>query len=467
MRVFGLEITRARGRRKALSLSGVDDRTGWWPLVFESRAGAWQRSVEVDVEAAYAYHVVWACATLIAGDIGKLGLSLRRRNGQVWDETDNPAYSPVLRRPNPFQTRQKFVESWMFSKLLRGNAYILKQRDARGVVTALYPLHPDNVTPLVAPDGSVFYELRRDDLARLGRDNPAAPASEIIHDPMYCLYHPLVGVSPMYACAVAATQGLKIQSNGANFFANASMPSGVLTAPAAIQDDTAARIKREWEANYSGEKIGRVAVLGDGLKFEPMTMTAVDAQLVQQAEMSDRAICSAFHVPAYKVGVGPMPAHDNIEALDQQYYSQCLQTLIESFETHLDEGLGLAREYRTEFDLEDLLRMDTARKVEAVQQMVGAGFLAPDEARQKFNLGPVKGGASPYLQQQNYSLAALAERDSNAPFAAPAPAAAAPPSDEQAEEGAEDEDEDEDESAAEEAAFGILAAINKGLKWTE
>ena len=38
--------------------------------------------------------------------------------------------------------------------------------------------------------------------------------------------------------------------------------------------------------------------------------------------------------------------------------------------------------------------------------------MAPNEARAKLDLPPVAGGASPYLQQQNYSLAALDKRDS-------------------------------------------------------
>ena len=44
---------------------------------------------------------------------------------------------------------------------------------------------------------------------------------------------------------------------------------------------------------------------------------------------------------------------------------------------------------------------------------VGAAIYSPDEARYKMNLGPVKGGGTPYLQQQNYSLEALARRDEN------------------------------------------------------
>jgi len=64
--------------------------------------------------------------------------------------------------------------------------------------------------------------------------------------------------------------------------------------------------------------------------------------------------------------------------------------------------------------------------------------MSPNEGRSKLDLKPVDGGESPYLQQQNYSLAALAKRDAQAdPFApntpntpaAPAPAAADPPAD--------------------------------------
>ena len=75
MRIFGFEITRA-AKRKQFPLSSVDSRGAWWPLVYESSPGAWQRNVEINIDAAYAYYVVWACSTLIAGDIGKLDLRL-------------------------------------------------------------------------------------------------------------------------------------------------------------------------------------------------------------------------------------------------------------------------------------------------------------------------------------------------------------------------------------------------------
>ena len=136
----------------------------------------------------------------------KLRLRLVERDVEgIWNETTSPAFSPVLRRSNRYQLIQKFLEWWIVSKLSFGNTYVLKERDARAVVTAMHVLDPQRVTPLIAPDGAVYYELRRDELGGVpaNRDQPdrgvVVPASEIIHDLMVPLFHPLVGVSPMRA----------------------------------------------------------------------------------------------------------------------------------------------------------------------------------------------------------------------------------------------------------------------------
>jgi HK97 family phage portal protein len=401
---------------KAPSLSGVDSRGGWWPIVRESFMGAWQANVEVRQDLVMANWAVYACMTLIASDVGKMRLKLVEQDADgIWQETASPAFGPVLRKPNRFQTRQKFIEQWIISKLSDGNAYILKQRDQRGVVVAMYVLDPSRVQPLVAPDGSVYYQLQEDDLSQVPEGIPAIPASEIIHDTMVCLFHPLVGISPIYACGLAATQGLKIQQNSAKFFENMSRPSGMLTAPAQISDETALRLKKHWEDNFSGANIGKVAVLGDGLKYEAMSVNAVDAQMVEQLKMSAEMICSTFHVPGYKVGIGATPTYQNAEVLNQIYYSDCLQSLIESIEALLDEGLGLGKmtdgkTLGTEFELDDLLRMDTATRVKTSADLVKGGISAPNEERRKFGMKPVPGGDYPFMQQQNWTLEQLSKR---------------------------------------------------------
>ncbi|CAB3681749.1 hypothetical protein R8871_02549 [Paraburkholderia graminis C4D1M] len=438
MRIFGLQITRAAPRaavaQNASPVSAWGGNGGWWPLIIrEPFSGAWQQNRELAPETMLAYYAVYACVTLISADIGKLQINLTQRDAtDIWSKTQSAAFSPVLQKPNTYQTHIQFIENWIMSKLTRGNTYVLKERDARGVVIAMYVLDPSRVTVLVADDGSVYYRLASDKLAGVPEDegDVTVPASEIIHDRMNCLFHPLVGTSPLFACALAARQGLAIQNNSASFFENGAQPGGILVAPGAISDETAKRLKDKWEENFGGVNRGRLAVLGDGLKYEALTMNAVDAQLIEQQKMTAEIVCSVFHVPQYMVGVGTAPTYNNIEALSQNYYSQCLQSLIESLELCLDEGMALPKDYRTELDLDGLLRMDTASLIKTLTDGVGGGIVAPNEARRKINLKPVKGGATPYLQQQNYSLAALAERDANEPFSkpalTPAPAASDP-----------------------------------------
>src|SRR5690348_7729179 len=122
MRLFGLPIPFTR--RKAANLSSVSENRGWF-RIYESFPGAWQQNVTVDRNLVLSYHAVYACMTLIASDIAKLRVKLMQQDASgIWTEVDNnPAYSPVLRKPNPYQTRIQFWESWILSKLMRGNTY--------------------------------------------------------------------------------------------------------------------------------------------------------------------------------------------------------------------------------------------------------------------------------------------------------------------------------------------------------
>lgn len=424
MKLGPYEITISRWQKQVPpNLSSVESRGGWWPLIREPFSGAWQENAEESVETILEHSAVFACVTLIAADIAKMRLRLvAQDSNQIWEEIENPAFSPVLRKPNHYQNRIQFYFWWMISKLLHGNTYTLKQRDSRNVVHGLYILDPTRVRPLVAPDGQVYYELKTDNLSLLKDNGPIfVPAREIIHDVGYPLFHPLVGVSPIYACGVSALQGIRIQSNSSQFFANGSKPGGVLTAPGPISEPTALRVKAYWDQNFTGDNMGKVAVLGDGLKYEAMAVTSRDAQLIEQLEWTGKDICTAFRVPGYKVGIGPHPNYNNVEALDRQYYSQCLQFHIESLELVMDEGLGLhpdkidGRRLGVEFDLDDLMRMDSATMMNTLKEGVVGGLLAPNEGRKRLNYKPVEGGNTPYLQQQNFSLAALNKRDQMAP----------------------------------------------------
>lgn len=406
-------ISRFRAAVKSFTLSFA---TGLrWPwVVSEPYTGAWQRNVQAEPQENLLQNsAVYACVTGIASDVAKMRIKLDRNEEGIWTEiTSNSPWLPVLRKPNHYQNRIQFIEQWILSKLLQGNAFILKERDDRGIVNALYVLAPQRVVPLVTEDGAVFYRLGQDYLSQVDESSVVVPASEIIHDMMPALWHPLVGIPPLYACAYSATLSNKIKSHSVNFFENRSLPGGILTAPGHINNETAERLKTDFDQKYGGKNIGRLLVAGDGLEFKPMQMTAENSQLAEQFKLSTEDIARAFHYPLFKLG-GPLPAYaGNVEALITSYYTDCLQVLIESLELSLDEGLELPRDMGTELDLDNLMRMDTAALYEANNKAVGGGWMKPNEARVKANFSPVAGGDTPYLQQQMWSLEQLASRSS-------------------------------------------------------
>ncbi len=429
MRILGFEITRPKqyGDLPTTSYGGG----GWFDVIREPFTGAWQRNISLRGESLLAHHAVYACIERIASDIAKCRIRLVQQDANgIWQETESSAFSPVLRKPNGYQNRIQFFESWMYSKLVQGNTYIRKVRDNRGVVVELYVLDPRAVFPQVAPNGDIYYKMGADNLSDLNAED-IVPASEIMHDMTSIRHHPLCGIPPLIAATLPATQGLRIQTLSASFFENKAQPGGILTPAGDITQKDANKVKEFWTNEFKGGKAGSIAVVPFGMKFQSLAVNAVDSQLIEQLGLTAKMVCSAFGVPAHMVGVADPPSYNNIESLNQQYYSQTLQKHFEAIELLLDEGLGLVdvvgQTYGSEFDLDDLLRMDTATLVESESKAVGGGWKKPNESRRRLNLPPVVGGDTPYLQQQNYSLAALNKRDTQAdPFAPntpPAPAA--------------------------------------------
>jgi HK97 family phage portal protein len=404
-------VVRVKGM-SAVPSGGWSSGAGWFGVIRESFGGAFQSNITVDAPRdLLAFSGVFAPLTLIAGDFAKCEPCVVEEDADgICTPVRNDPHSAVLRKPNQYQTTLQFMECWSLARSIYGNTYALKVREpVRRIVTKLFILDPQRVTPLVTDEGDVYYRLAADNLSGIG-SAITAPASEIIHDRVNCLFHPLMGVPPIYAAGMSATVGRRIQGNSGRFFQNMSRPLGILTSPEKIAPDLAKQYKEQWEANYGGENLGRTAVLGGGLKYEAMAIPADQAQLIQQLEWTVRDIASCFHMPLFKVG-GPLPVGSTIDALNQIYYSDCLQLPLESFEACMTEGLELPNGREVECDLEGLLRMDRLAQMQILAEGVKGTIYSPNEARRKINLPKVDGGDSPMAQQQNFSLSALAKRD--------------------------------------------------------
>jgi HK97 family phage portal protein len=427
VQLFGYEVTLSR--KAAGPVRPAATGNGWWPIVREPYTGAWQKNDPLTAPIALSNPSVFAVVSRIASDISKIAppLLLEQDDNGFWTETTNSAYSPVLRRPNRYQTPQQYHERVVLSLLLHGNAYVLKNRDQRGVVDALYLLEPSRVKVLVAPDGAVYYELQNNDLAGIANDTPpvVVPARELIHMRWNCLFHDLMGISPLYAISGAITQAQTIQTSSTTFFGKGGRPAGVLIAPTKLDPLSAQRIKAD-AANFT---TGELLVLENGMKYEPVSTTAVQAQLIEQLGWTEEKICEVFGMPISILNSAKQPPYANAEASQLQYKSECLEVHLTSIANGWTEGLELPTYLKIEFDDTLLIWMDTTTRTNAAKVAITAG-MSPNEVRDYyFGLPPVEGGELPYLQQQNWPIQDLANRP-------PVPAAGLvpptpPPSEEQ------------------------------------
>ena len=117
MNLFGLTIARTKElelqRKYTLgSLSGIyGSARSWWPIIQELTTGGWQWNEEVRFDTALSNPTLYACVTLIAGDIAKLRpMLVEQDDDSIWTEVQSSAFSPVLRQPNGYQTWVDFAE---------------------------------------------------------------------------------------------------------------------------------------------------------------------------------------------------------------------------------------------------------------------------------------------------------------------------------------------------------------------
>jgi HK97 family phage portal protein len=405
-------------------------------------SGAWQQVREApdadDVRNALTVALVYDCVRRIATDIAKMAPGVRRlETSGVWVRATHQVFDRLIYRPNHFQTWFQFIMSWVTCRNIAGNAYVAKLYGVGGIVQELIVLDPTKVTPLVAHDtGAVFYRIGQESLAAITEDLIVA-AADLIHDRYMPLGHPLVGTSPLDRALSAATARGGIMDQAGDMAANSSVPPGLLIAPEGQTEAQLKALAEKWRAIPKG----RIAVIDAAYKFEALAAKYVDSQAAEIAELAGTDICAAFGVPPWKAGLGTRPVGD-IEALQIMYFQDCLQWQVEEIEQCLDRGLDVPAGVYIELDPCSLFKLDSKGRAEVHKLLVGSGVMAPNEARREWDLGPVKGGESPYLQQQNYSLSALAARDAAAP--APSSAALSPA----AKPGAGPETDEEEDTAA-------------------
>lgn len=358
---------------------------------------------------------VAACVTILSQEVARLRVEhYQTQTDGSRKKLQGSAVSRVLNRPNHYQTRSDFNLNLMRNLLLSGNAYAIAERNAQGTVIALHPRPSTTVQPWVIPDtGDIFYSVLDSDLdtgslvdmVNASPDKYLVPARNVLHVKLDTPGHPLVGVTPLTGCQYAVPQGIAIQRDSTSFFSRMSRPSGVLTTPKKLGKDAAKRLKEMWESGMADNFQGRTAVLDNELKWEPLTMSAGDSQLIEQYSMTVRDIAMVYRIPLFMLGDLTKATLTNAEAMQKTFQAGSLGFYTEHIEAALDQFFEIKSGEYIEFDMErGIVRTELETRTNAHAKSVISGLMTINEARALDHRPPVEGGDETYLQRQNWPI---------------------------------------------------------------
>jgi hypothetical protein len=185
-----------------------------------------------------------------------------------------------------------------------------------------------------------------------------------------------------------------------------------LSTDKSLQRQKAEEMKERWQRIYAGEEgAGDVAVLEEGLQWKPLTMTAVDAQLIDQLRYSVEDVARVYRVPLFMLGDLTKVNYNSSEQLTRIYWAGCLSAHMQALEWRLSHFFGMdGRKEYLEFDLDALFKAEEQSRIETLSRSVQGGLRSNNEARRVLGLNPVAGGDTVFMQQQMVPVSFLAGR---------------------------------------------------------
>jgi HK97 family phage portal protein len=331
---------------------------------------------------------VYACVRILAETIASLPLNVYRSTDNGKEKAiDHQLYYLLHDEPNPEMTSFVFRETLMSHLLLWGNAYAQIIRDGRGKVLALYPLLPDRMTVDRTTDGQLYYEYRRDSGYVILRPE------DILHIPGLG-FDGLVGYSPIAMAKNAIGMAIATEEYGGKFFANGASPGGVLEHPGVVKDP--ARIRESWNAVYQGSgNAHRVAVLEEGMKFQPIGIPPEQAQFLETRKFQTEEICRIFRVPPHLVANLDKATFSNIEHQSISFVVHTIRPWLVRLEQGMNKALLSQSEkgrYFVGFVVDGLLRGDYASRMQGYAIGIQNGFLSPNDVRTLENMNTIEHG---------------------------------------------------------------------------
>lgn len=352
--------------------------------------------------------VVYSCVRVLSEAVAGLPLHLYQytKEGGKEKAVKHPLYFLLHDEPNPEMSSFVFRETLMTHLLLWGNAYAQIIRNGKGEVIALYPLMPDRMEVDRDGNGQLYYiySVSQDDVPTVKGSRVRLEQSDVLHIPGLG-FDGLVGYSPIAMAKNAIGMAIACEEYGAKFFANGATPGGILEHPGTVKDP--ARVRESWTQAFGGSSnSNKVAVLEEGMKYTPISISPEQAQFLETRKFQIDEIARIFRVPPHMVGDLEKSSFSNIEQQSLEFVKYTLEPWLVSWEQSMIRSLLSAAEkeqYFMKFNVDGLLRGDYASRMNGYATARQNGWMSANDIRELENLDriPAEQGGDLYLINGN------------------------------------------------------------------
>ncbi len=351
---------------------------------------------------------VYSCVRILAEAVAGLPLHLYKYTASGGKEKalSHPLYFLLHDEPNPEMSSFVFRETLMTHLLLWGNAYAQIIRNGKGEIIALYPLMPNRMRVDRDTKGELYYSYTRysDEAPAINGITVTLRPSDVLHIPGLG-FDGLVGYSPIAMAKNAIGLAMATEEYGAKFFANGAAPGGVLEHPGTIKDPQ--KVKESWNMAYQGSSNAhRVAVLEEGMKYQPIGISPEQAQFLETRKFQINEIARIFRVPPHMVGDLEKSSFSNIEQQSLEFVKYTLDPWVIRWEQAISRSLLSPSEkklYFSKFNVDGLLRGDYASRMNGYATARQNGWMSANDIRELENLDriPAELGGDLYLINGN------------------------------------------------------------------
>lgn len=376
-----------------------------WLLEWITGGNVSDSGVRVNGYTSLTHCPLWQGVNIIAGDIAQVPVMLLRNHFD--EQKDHPASRLLRLRPNALQTPSVYTETLMQWAIIWGNGVAAIHRRASRP-SELIPLRPDCIRPeLIAFDESqvMLYHYWS---PTNGREYTFF-GDDVVH--IQGLTGDGIWGYPLHEVAKNTIgHGIALERHGNKSFANAARPSGVLKHPNTLKPEARAHLREEWESIHGGlNNAARVAILQEGMEFQALSMTNIDAQWIEAKKYNRIDAASLLNLPAYKLNSPDVALNRaNLEEQNADYEQRTLSRwfnrLAEEYRRKLlTEKEWLSDEYQFVFDVGSFLKADIDTMSTVVDRLVKAEVMNRNEGRRYFRLPPYEGGerfGSPAINPQ-------------------------------------------------------------------